>query len=117
VLSIFHLTHHKDVWCNGRQFHIKKLDEKKKTYDCGIIVVFHVTNVSSRREKHPTIFENRYYVYLDDILTRDFKSFKLGLFKVNWYRLHMNEHDPERNVIENDNGFTMVNTGMFELGT
>ena len=29
----------------------------------------------------------------------------------------MHEHDPERNVIENDNGFTMVNTRAFELGT
>ena len=29
----------------------------------------------------------------------------------------MHEHDPERNVIEHDNGFTMVNTRAFEPGT
>ena len=29
----------------------------------------------------------------------------------------MNEHDPERNVVEEANGFTMVNIRALELGT
>ena len=29
----------------------------------------------------------------------------------------MHEHDPERNFIEHANGFTMLNTRAFELGT
>ena len=32
-------------------------------------------------------------------------------------RLWMHECDPERTIIEHDNGFTMVNTREFELGT
>jgi hypothetical protein len=105
------------MWCNGRKFHIKKLDDKKKTFDCGITAVFQVTNVSSRSDRHPTISENRYYGYLDDIIECDFKSFKLVLFEVKWYRLWMNECDPDRTVIEHANGFTMVNTRTFEPGT
>jgi hypothetical protein len=61
--------------------------------------------------------KNRYYGYLDDIIECDFKSFKLVMFEVKWYRLQMNEHDPDRTVIEHANGFTMVNTRTFEPGT
>jgi hypothetical protein len=38
-----------------------------------------------------------------------------GLERCSCIRMH--EHDPERIVIEHDNGFTMVNTREFELGT
>jgi hypothetical protein len=93
------------------------LDDKKKTYDSGITAVFQVTNVSFISDRHPTIFKNRYYGYLNDIIECDFNSFKLVLFNVKWYRLRMNEHDPERNFIEHDNGFFMVNTRTFEPGT
>ena len=34
------------MWCNGRHYRIKKLDETKKTCDFGISAVFEVTNVS-----------------------------------------------------------------------
>jgi hypothetical protein len=54
---------------------------------------------------------------LEDIIECDFNSFKIVLFEVKWYRLRMHERDPERTVIENDNGFTMVNTRAFEPGT
>ena len=45
-----------------------KLDDKKKTFDCGIIAVFEVTNASSRSDKHPEVSKNRYYGYLEDII-------------------------------------------------
>jgi len=46
------------MWCNDRKFRTKKLDDKKKTFDCGIIAVFQVTNVSSRSDWHPEVSEN-----------------------------------------------------------
>ena len=39
------------------------------------------------------------------------------MFEVKWYRLQMNECDPERTVIEHANGFTMVDTRALEPGT
>jgi hypothetical protein len=63
------------------------------------------------------IFENRYYGYLNDIIECDFNSFNLVFLKVKWYKLQMNERDPERIIIEHPNGFTMVNTRTFEPGT
>ena len=105
------------MWCNGCKFHIKKLDDKKKTSDCGITVVFQVTNVSSRSDKHWQVYENLYYGYLEDIIECDFNSFKIVLFEVKWYRLRMNERDPERTVTEHATVFTMVNIRALELGT
>ena len=54
--------------------------------------------------------------YLEDIIQGDFKSFKVVLFIVKWYMLRLNQRDPDRTIIEHDNGFTMVNTRLFEPG-
>ena len=53
---------------------------------------------------------------MEDIIQCDFKSFKVVLFVVKWYRLRLNQCDPDRTIIEHDNGFTMVNTRLFEPG-
>jgi len=87
MFAIMWLKYHKDLWCNGHKFCIKKLDDKKKTFDCGIIAVFQVTNVSSISDRNLEVSENRYYGYLTDKLECDFKSFKLVMFEVKWYRI------------------------------
>lgn len=61
------------------------------------------------------IFDLSYYGYLEDILDIDLKSVKVVLFKVMWYRLFL--QSDERTIIDNDNGFTIVNTIRHELGT
>ena len=104
--------------CNGCRYRIKKLDETKKKSDCGISAIFEVTNVSFRSDRHPELSKNRHYGYLEDILQCDFKSFKVVMFVVKWCRLRLNQHDLDRTIIEQyDNGFTMVNTTLFEPGT
>ena len=54
---------------------------------------------------------------MEDILQCDFKSFKVVLFIVKWYKLRLNQCDPNRKIIEHDNGFIMLNTRFFEPGT
>ena len=54
---------------------------------------------------------------MEDIIECDFNSFKIVMFEVKWYRIRMNEHDPEIIVIEHANGFPMVNTRALEPGT
>ena len=105
------------MFCNGQKFCVKVLDDTKKTCDSRITAVFQVTNILSRNDLHPRESKNRYYGILDDILDYDFSSFKLVLFVVKWYRLRLNPNDPDRTVIEHDNGFTMVNQGhLSQLG-
>ena len=116
VFGIFQGKHHKAMWCKSHKFCIKKLDETKRTSDCGINVAFEVTNVSSRSERHRELSENRYYGYLEDIIQCDFDSFKLVMFVVKWYRLRLNQCNRDRIIIEHDNRFNMVNTRLFELG-
>ena len=53
VYVLLQVKHQNAMWCNGHKFHIKKLDETNKNFDCGITAVFQVINVSSRRERHP----------------------------------------------------------------
>ena len=86
------------MFYNDHKFHIKKLDEKKKTPNCGITIVFQVANVSSISDRNPKVSHNRYYGYFNDIVKCDFESFKLVLFDVKWYRLRMNEHDNGRTI-------------------
>ena len=117
MFGILEVKHHKVMWFNGHKFRIKKFDETKKTVDSGITAVFEVTNVSSRSYRHLELSENRYYGYLEDIIDCDFKSFSLVLFVVKWYRLQLNQRDPDRTVIEHANGFTMVNTRLLESRT
>ena len=93
------------------------LDDKKKTFDCGISTIFQVTNVSSRSDKNLEVYENRYYGYLEDIIDCEFNSFKIVLFEVKWYKIRINECDPKRTVTEHANGFTMVNIREIELDT
>jgi hypothetical protein len=81
------LKHHKAMWCNGRKFHIKMLDDKMQTSDCGIIVVFKVTNIFFRSDKNMEETENMYYGHLEDIIECAFNSFKIVLFEVKWYRI------------------------------
>jgi hypothetical protein len=104
------------MWCNGRKFCIKQLDETRKTSDSGITTLFWVTNVSSRSDKHPREFENRYYGYLNDIFECDLNSFKLVMFNVKCYRLQMHECDEERTVNQHANRFMMIKKMVFERG-
>ena len=92
------------------------MDETKKTSDSGVSTIFEVTNVSSRTDRHPEVLEHRYYGYLEDIIHCDFKSFKVVRFVVKWYRLWLDQRDPNRTIIEHDNGSTMVKTRLFEPG-
>jgi hypothetical protein len=114
MYGILQLTHHKAMWCNGRKFHIKQLDETRKNSDSGINAIFQVTNVSSRSDKCPRESENRYYGFLNDIIECDFNSFKSVFFDVKWYRLQMHEHDEERTIIQHANRFPMIKTTLFE---
>ena len=52
---------------------------------------------------------------MDDILECNFNSFKIVLFFVKWFRLRLNQNDPDRTVIKHDSGFTMINIRSFEL--
>jgi hypothetical protein len=52
LLSMLQLKHHKAMWCNGRKFCIKMLDDKMKTSDCGITAAFKVTNIYSRSDRN-----------------------------------------------------------------
>ena len=58
MYCLLQVKNHKAMVYNGGRYHIKKLDETKKTSDSGVSAVFEVTNVSSRTDRHPEVLEN-----------------------------------------------------------
>ena len=79
------------------------LDDTKRTCDSRITAIFEVTNISSKNDIHPQQSQNQYYDILDDIIECNFNSFKVVLFVVKWYKLRLNQNDPDRMVIQHDN--------------
>jgi hypothetical protein len=96
------------MWCSGRKYHTKFLNDKKNTCDSGIIAIFHVTNIFHSGDKHLITFYLTYYDYLEYILDIELKSFKVVLFKVRVYILLL--QGDESIVIDHDNRFTVTNT-------
>ena len=43
-MSCMKVKLYKDMWCNGRKYHTKWLDDRKKACDNGKATIFHVTN-------------------------------------------------------------------------
>lgn len=103
------------MYYNGHKFHIKKVDETKRTCDSRLTRVFEVTDISSRNDMYHHQYENRYYGILDDIIGCHFNSFKQVIFDVKWYKLILNQNDPNRIFIEHNIGFIMISTRPFEL--
>jgi hypothetical protein len=95
------------LWCNGHKYHIKDLDDNKKTLDYGINTTFEVINISHKGDRHPVTTNIRYYGYLEDILELDFNSSKVVLFKIRWYWVLL--QGVERTNIDHDKIFTMTN--------
>ena len=73
-----------------------------------------MTNISSRNDLHPRQSKNRYYGILVDILDCDFNSFKLVLFVIKFYKLRLNKNDSNTTIIDHENGFSIINTRLFE---
>lgn len=92
---------------------MKKLDDKKRTCDSGISAVFQVTNISSRNDLHRRESQIDtmpfWLIYL--IVTLIPSKF---LFVMKWYRLRLNQNNPDRAFIKHDNGFPIINTRLFE---
>lgn len=100
------------MWNFGHHFRIRKVDEKRKTYDCGVSASFEVECCSHANDRQPITRTLRYYGVLEDIIELDFMSFKKVIFRVEWYKLI--EVGEEKTILLHDNGFHMINTSRFE---
>ena len=100
------------MWSNGHHFRIKRVDDKRKTYDCGISASFEVECRSHANDRQPITSTLRYYGVLEDIIELDFISFKKVLFCVQWYKLI--KVGEEKTILLHNNGFNMINTSRFE---
>ncbi|XP_059075535.1 uncharacterized protein LOC131875398 [Cryptomeria japonica] len=106
------VTYYKGMWNFGYHFRIKKVDEKRQTYDCGVSASFEVECCSHANDRQPIRSTLRYYGVLEDIIQLDFMSFKKVIFHVEWYKLI--KVGEEKTIFMHSNGFHMINTSRFE---
>ena len=100
------------MWNFGHHFHIKKVDEKRQTNDCGVSTSFEVECCSHANDRQPVISTLQYYGEVEDIIELDFVSFKKVIFHVEWYKLI--KVGEEKTIFQHNNGFSMINTSRFE---
>lgn len=100
------------MWNFGHHYRIRKVDEKRQTYDCGVSASFEVECRSHANDRQPITSTLRYYGVLEDIIELDFMSFKKVIFRVEWYKLI--EVGEEKTILLHNNGFHMINTSRFE---
>jgi len=106
------VTHYKGLWCKGRHYRVRKLDENRKTIDCGIATYFIVDFQSHVRDGNIKTDTLRYYGLIEDILELNFRSFKVVLFEAKWFRNIVVGNHPTTYMHEN--GFCIINHTRFE---
>ena len=98
------------MWNLSHHFHIKNVDDKRKTYDCVISTSFEVEFHSHENDREPSTITLRYYGVLEDIIDLDF-MFLRNLFYVEWYKII--KVGEEKTILLDNNGFHMINTSRF----
>ena len=87
---------------NGFRFHVKEIEQRRKTQNSGVVIA-KTTSYSSANDRNPVIGDVTYYGVLKEIVELEyFLSRKVVLFKCDWV-------GQGRMRRQDENGFTLVN--------
>lgn len=88
---------------NGFRFHVKSIENRRKTQNSGVVVTAQTSSYASRSDNNPIIGDVTYYGVLKDIIELDYlEDKKVVLFNCDWV-------STGRAVKQDENGFTLVN--------
>ncbi|KAK2996167.1 hypothetical protein RJ639_029521 [Escallonia herrerae] len=97
------VTRYKGFIINGFRFHIKELEQNRKTQNSGLVVNAMTPSFSSARDDNPILGDLTYYGVLEEIIELQYSGSKrVVLFRSNWVSKGSRKK-------EDENGFTLLN--------
>ncbi|KAK3039560.1 hypothetical protein RJ639_027704 [Escallonia herrerae] len=97
------VTRYKGFIINGFRFHIKELEQNRKTQNSGLVVNAMTPSFSSTRDDNPILGDLTYYGVLEEIIELQYLGSKrVVLFRSNWVSKGSRKK-------EDENGFTLLN--------
>ncbi|KAK3019618.1 hypothetical protein RJ639_004560, partial [Escallonia herrerae] len=97
------VTRYKGFIINGFRFHIKELQQNRKTQNSGLVVNAMTPSFSSARDDNPILGDLTYYGVLEEIIELQYSGSKrVVLFRSNWVSKGSRKK-------EDKNGFTLLN--------
>ena len=73
------------MWAYGRHYHVERIDLKRRSFDCGVMVYFKQSSRASSKDKNIIEGNLQYVGKIQEIIELDYRSFKCCIFKCRWY--------------------------------
>lgn len=73
------------MWEYGRHYCVEHVDEKRQSFDCGIMVDFKQSSQSISKATNIIEGNLQYVGKIQEIIELDYHSFKCCIFKCRWY--------------------------------
>jgi len=73
------------MWAYGHHYRVERVDEKRRSFDCGVMVDFKQPSRASSKDKNVIEGNLQYIGKIQEIIELDYRSFKCSIFKRKWY--------------------------------
>ena len=73
------------MWAYGCHYRVERVDVKRQTFDCGVMVYFKQSSRASSKDKKIVEGNLQYVGKIQEIIKLDYRSFKCCIFKCKWY--------------------------------
>lgn len=73
------------MWAYGHHYRVERVDAKRRSFDCGVMVDFKQSSRASSKDKNVIEGNLQYVGKIQEIIELDYRSFKCSIFKCKWY--------------------------------
>lgn len=97
------------IWAFGFHFRVERIDNKRRTHDCGVIASFQQESQSSARDRNPISGDIEYVGTIQNIYDVSFgESGHYFLFDVKWFKVVC--RGPNATVKSDPSGFFAIDS-------
>ena len=73
------------MWAYGHHYRVERVDAKRRSFDCGVMVDFKQSSRASSKDKNVIEGNLQYVGKIQEIIELDYHSFKCCIFNCKWY--------------------------------